>query len=30
MDIKPITKGDQQMINISACEFAEFEKYMAG
>lgn len=30
MDIKPITKGDQNMINISACEFGEFEKYMVG
>lgn len=28
MDKKPINKSDMQMINISACEFGEFEKYM--
>ena len=27
---KPISKGDQAMINISACEFPEFSRYMIG
>lgn len=27
---KPISKGDQAMINISACEFPEFAAYMSG
>lgn len=27
---RQISTGEQQMINISACEFAEFQKYMIG
>lgn len=27
---KPISKGDQAMINISACDFPEFSQYMIG
>ena len=30
MAAKPISKGDQAMINISACDFPEFSQYMIG